>query len=77
MCDQSWESFTQYVTKLETMIMKIHNKQEIQESEYFTKLEYSECNTLVFEMVFESIDDLEMSQQLQEEFGRFIKHNVR
>lgn len=77
MSDNMWEDFNTYVRKLESMIMKIHRNEKIDPKQYFTKLEYSECNNLVFELVFESSDDSEMSTKLQEEFGDFIQNNVK
>lgn len=71
-----WEDFVQYVTKLQTMIMKVHRRQNINPKNSFTKAEYQECNELVFEMVFENQDDNFMGKKLQEEFGTFIQSNL-
>lgn len=76
MTDYMWDDFNTYVTKLESMIMKIHRNENIDSKQYFTKTEYSECNNLVFELVFESTDDSEMSKKLQDKFGMFIESNV-
>lgn len=76
MADYMWQDFKVYVEKLESMIMKIHRNENIDPKQYFSKTEYSECNNLVFELVFESSDDTEMSNKLQEEFGNFIQNNV-
>lgn len=38
-----WEDFSVYVTKLKKMIIKIHNKEELFETDQFSKAEYGEC----------------------------------
>jgi hypothetical protein len=41
--EELWEDFETYVIKLKKMIIKLHNREPLTETDQFSKLEYSEC----------------------------------
>jgi hypothetical protein len=41
--EELWEDFETYVIKLKKMIIKLHNREPLTDTDQFSKLEYSEC----------------------------------
>ena len=41
--EELWEEFEVYVIKLKKMIIKIHSREPLTETDQFSKVEYSEC----------------------------------